>query len=310
MFSILKYISKLSIVKETETHYTCLCPVCGDDNFKIKRTGKYRGAYKCWSNFCTSSLIKEKLGVKKLPDSPSFTSPPRIRALPVPFTGVNFVEVPDSFTPLSQKLSSYIGNYHILETIYPYSNTQRVLRIDNPKSNTKYIYIQYRQEDFSWACGAGPDSWPVYLRGLEISILDSTKDTIFFVEGEKTAEFCKSRGLATLTLMSAGYYQQLSATLMLFKLKYPHIKNFIYIPDHDSPGYKKANSFQQCAWRNGLACKILKLSEIPNLNLFEGMDLADFSDMQFEEFKNVIRRNTSNSRSIPGRPEGIYEYTP
>jgi hypothetical protein len=293
MFKILDYVSKLSISKETETHLTCLCPVCGDDNLKIRKTGQYKGAYTCWSNQCASEKIRESLGYKDSLFSVPKIQPVRIKPREVPFRGTQLL-ITDNYSPIEPTQKSFIGDYVTESREYPYSAHQRILRIDNTTTKTKYIYIQYLNDDFTWVSGAGTEFWPIYSRGVDFN---QKADTILFVEGEKTAEFCKERGLAAITVMSGNFGDKISKNLLILKSQYP-ITNLLYVPDHDKAGYLKAKKVQESCWRVGLGCKILTMPEITS-RVFEGMDLADCTETEFTIFKNnVTRRATAIS---PGR---------
>lgn len=286
MFRILNHVDKLSIVRETTTHYVARCPVCGDDNLKIKKTSPHKGAYKCWSHNCTGEDMRQKLGIKRSLLAPKNKKPlVRLKPRKVPFTGTHLLEVFD-YQPLQPKIKKFSAGYTTQETLYPYSETQRVLRIDNLQTKTKYVFIQYLSEDFTWISGAGTSIWPVYTHGVEHVLQENKADTVLFVEGEKTAEFVKERGLVALTLMSSGFYLQLDKTLMLFRLKYPHIRNIFFVPDFDDPGLDKATKFQLSCWRNQLACSIIPMSSIVP-NPYEGMDLADLDETLFLQFKNA-----------------------
>ena len=293
MFKVLDYLNKLEVVKETSTHITCLCPVCGDDNFKIKKTNPHKNAYRCWSNFCSPQDIQKKLGFKSLFPSKPKKQIPRIKPAKVNFTGTSIARL-ENYLPIPIKTKKFSGGYTVEERIYPYSKTQRVLRMDNIDTKTKYVYIQYKNEDFVWVSGSGLDFWPVYSRNIETTLIDPLFDTVLFVEGEKTAEFCKERGLAAITLMAGNFHDGLNKSLMLFGLKYPNIRNVIYVPDADTPGLLKADKVQESCWRYGLGCRIIKMSEIvPEPS--EGMDLADLEETLFLNFKNVIISNPTES---------------
>ena len=290
MFRILDYVSSLNILKETSTHLTCYCPVCGDDNFKINTIGKHKGAYKCWSSNCNSREIRESLGYK---DS-SFRMPKietiKFKPQEVAFNGTSLFTVSD-YSPIEPSVRSYIGDYITETREYPYSSTQRVLRIDNVTNKTKYVYIQYLNHDFAWVEGSGPHFWPVYSRGLN---LHQDSDTLLFVEGEKAAEFCKERGLAAITVCASNFYSKLSRNLLSLIAEYPNIKNILYVPDHDKAGYSKAKSVQNNCWIVGLGCKILPMTDIVT-DVFDGMDLADCTKQQFENFKHYVRRDSAIS---------------
>ena len=300
MFKILDYIDSLEVVKDTETHFTCVCPVCGDDNFKIKRTSPYKNAYRCWSNHCDNKKIQEALGFKSL--LPTKKSKPLIRIKPreIPFTGSCIAEI-SNYQPIKVKTKRFSGGYTSEERVYQYSPSQRVLRIDNVQSKTKYIYIQYQNQDFVWVSGAGDSFWPVYSYGVENSLSKSEFDTVLMVEGEKTAEFCKERGISAITLMAGNFHNGLNKSIMLFGIKYPNIKNIIYVPDADAPGLIKAKKVQESCWRNKFGCKIVTMSKIVT-DPFEGMDLADVEENTFNHFKNditaSIRRNSAHLAAV------------
>jgi putative DNA primase/helicase len=287
VFKILDYVDKLQIVRETPTHLTCVCPVCGDVNFKIKKTGKAKGAYKCWSNECLPSEVKDRLGFKSIYHSKPKRPPLRIIPQEIPFRGTTLA-LTDSvnYPTIYPKIKKFSGGSVAEERLYPYSSTQRVLRIDNITTQTKYVYIQYQDEDFTWVSGSGSSRWPVYTHGIDMT--NTEYDTVVFVEGEKTAEFCKERGLAAFTLMSSCFHgEELDKTLMFFFLRNPHIQNIIFIPDEDEPGFTKARNFQVSCWRHSVSCKILKMSQIVS-ETFEGMDLADLTENQFQNFVSEL----------------------
>jgi len=288
MFKILNYLEKMEIVRETPTHLTCVCPVCGDDNLKIKKTSPYKHAYKCWSNYCSNEDIKKALGVRNLIPSTTKRVLPRIKPPQVTFNGKDIVVI-NNYQPLPKKIKKFGGGYTVEEIIYPYSQTQRVLRIDNITTKTKYIYIQYLDEDFTWLSGAGSSFWFVYDYGIGEALANTQFDTVLFVEGEKTAEFCKERGLAAITVMSGNFHDSLNKTVMLFKATYPHIRNVIYVPDADEPGLKKAQHVQECCWFNNIGCKIIGMSSVV-AEPFEGMDLADLDENTFRKFTDGITR--------------------
>jgi hypothetical protein len=301
MFKILKYLSRLKIVKESDSHYTCICPVCGDDNFKINRRGRYVGAYKCWSNLCSNTEVKDHLGYKEFaPPPPKHNYITKLKPLPVSFRGSSVVTCPN-YIPIKSVITRYIGNYCTKETIYQYSNTQRVLRIDNLDTQTKYVFIQTRQEDFTWSSGMGSETWPIYKRGLENIISDPNFDTLIVVEGEKTAEALKEKGLAAITFVGPSFHSPLNKTLLVFKSLYPHIKNFLYCPDYDEPGEKKAQRLREECWRVGLACDILGIEEIVS-SPEPGMDLADVDENTIKTFiQYVTGRYSVSFRGIQER---------
>lgn len=291
MFKILDYLQKLEIVRETPTHITSICPVCGDDNFKIVKTGKSKNAYKCWSNYCSANEIKEKLGYKPGLLEPKKTRPElRIKPSKIPFRGKQLATV-DNYPPIKVRVKSFSGGYRTEERVYPYSSTQRVLRIDNIQSKTKYVYIQYQNEDFTWISGTGENFWNPYTFGIEESLRNPFFDTALFVEGEKTAEFCKERGLSAVTLMAGNFHKGLDKSILVFSLKFPNIKNIIYVPDADTPGEVKAEKLKESCWKVGLGCEIIPMSDIIN-DPFEGMDLADLNESLFKKFKNDIISST------------------
>ncbi len=304
MFKILDYLSKLEIVRESSTHITCVCPVCGDDNFKIVRSGKSKNAYKCWSNYCSSKDIKDRLGVKpsRVPSAERIT-PIFIIPAEVPYTGTSPVLVPD-YIPLKPKVKRFSGGYTMHEIVYPYSSSQRVFRVDNIENKTKQVYIQYKNDDFVWVAGTGPDSWPVYSYGLDDALNESSFDTIVFVEGEKTAEACKQKGIAAITVMAGNFHSGLDKNLLLFSVKFPNIRNVIYVPDADNPGLIKATKVQHSCWRVGLGCKIIPMTEIIE-QPFDGMDLADLNDNLFREFADVIRGKQQTSISVSRDSVGL-----
>lgn len=292
MFRILNYVSKLSVRKETETHLVAVCPVCGDDNLKIKKSGRHGGAYKCWSNGCPLEKIRESLGYKDSIFVVKKPQPIRIKPRPVDFTGTKLIEV-KNYEPIIPSTKAFIGDYTTETREYGYSPTQRVLRIDNLGTGSKYIYIQVLNDDFTWVCGSGGRFWDTYTRGLDLP--NAIGDTLLFVEGEKTAEFCKERGVAAITLMAGNFGSKISRNLLLLP---NNITNIIYVPDFDSAGKLKAKKVQEACWKVGLGCKIIPMDEVvPDPK--DGYDLADCLN-EFPNFIYNVKRNTTRELIAPG----------
>jgi hypothetical protein len=295
--NILDHLGLLEVIEEKSTYIICKCPNCAADRLKISKRPQCLGAYKCWSG-CSTEEVKTAMNLGK--DKNYYLSPYRKIASRSAYSTnlkieqakqVNFtpnisqvIKVPENFSKLEQTVKRFISSQKTI-TIYPYSDHQRVYRLDS--TSGKEIYLQHKTHEDVWEAGTGDKDWPVYARGLDFA-LDG--DTVLFVEGEKVAEFVKAElGLAAITVASHVFSKEfLYRSFYLFFKKAPKKLNVLIVPDDDAPGYKKATLVSQMLNYLKIPNYVTNLVDIAStLNLdttassFEptgstGLDLADF----------------------------------
>lgn len=295
--NILDHLELLEVIEEKSTYIICKCPNCAADRLKISKRPQCLGAYKCWSG-CSTEEIKSAMNLnktknyylspyRKIASKSVYSTNLKIeQARQVTFKNNNqIIKVPEDYTPIEQAVKQFISSQKTI-TIYPYSDHQRVYRLDS--TSGKEIYLQHKSNEDVWEAGTGNKDWPVYARGLDFGL---TGDTILFVEGEKVAEFVKSElGLAAVTVASHVFSKELLyRTFYLFFKKVNKKLNVIIVPDDDTPGYKKATLVNQMLNYLKIPNCVVNIADISStLNLdialpssFEptgnsGLDLADF----------------------------------
>lgn len=296
--NILDHLSLLEVVEEKPTYIICKCPNCSTDKLKISKRSQCLGAYKCWSG-CSTEEVRSAMSLNKSKNA--HLSPYRkVVTRSVYSTNlkieqasqVNFdlntselIKVPKNYAPIEQTIKKFVSSQKTV-TIYPYSDHQRVYRLDS--SSGKEIYLQHKSHEDVWEAGTGDKDWPVYVRGLDFTL---PGNTVLFVEGEKVAEYVKSElGLAAITVASHVFSKEfLYRTFYLFFKKVNKKLNVVIVPDDDTPGYKKASLVSQMLNYLKIPNNTVSISDVASsLNLdislpssFEltgnsGLDLADF----------------------------------
>lgn len=201
--------------------------------------------------------------------------------------------------PVTTKYQYSVDHDEILKVhrrIYPYSDTQRLLRwdIEGSTFRQKRPCVQTKDPFGEWCNGVvhATNTWPVYQGNSEPA---DNGDTALFVEGEKTAEYIKDFfNIFAATLSGITFNSdpmKITLTLRVFFSKYPFIKNILYVPDSDEPGMKKAHTLEKPVWLSSRGYIIRPLeSFIPKSVLLtqalqKGLDLADFNPEQINLVK-------------------------
>jgi hypothetical protein len=299
--SILDKRNQLQILNETKSFIQCICPVCGGSNLKISLASASLGAYKCWSNYCEPSEIREELGFENTENY--YLSPYKVEisksvyssgidrkihsAKPISVADEHkVIECPD-YESIASTTRTFADGSKKKTTVYPYSETQRVYRLDSyDPPSPKQIYLQWwNQATQSWELGVGNQSWRVYTRGFDTT---NGGDTVVWVEGEKAAEHLKGLGVFAITNASHTYnYNYLYKIYMGFFLKFSKIKNVIVIPDEDEPGYHKADMILRTCWYLKKGAKLVTLKNIDPSFSFEPNSGVDIVDVDLEN-KNEL----------------------
>jgi hypothetical protein len=297
---ILDYLDRLEVLKRSSSQVVCICPVCGDDSFKISTSSVSYGAYRCWTNQCSTEDIKTAINYQTV--SPLFSLPKTFRAplktvSPIPFTGIRICSL-EKHRSIASSWKTGISNsedlVQIKKTIYPYSPTQRLLRWDiyESKASYKRPVIQTKGLDGYWVNGVlgGREFWPLYVGFSEPK---DDGNTVLIVEGEKTCEYVKDYlEIFAVTLSSLTFNQPESNKALAFKVfftSYPFITNAIFIPDLDEPGLKKAKGVEQALWSINIGYKVVPLDFfIDTSSKPSGFDLADITADELIILKNIF----------------------
>ena len=303
-FNILDHISESDIVSRNSSHLICICPVCHGKKLKISLSDSARGAYKCWTGNCTPESIRKALGV--IPEKNAHLSPFKTLKPLSPFDNWTIKTIP--LVPLLKPMklcrinpppciakrgsvSSFTGEY-LEETIYPYSDNFRVLRVDifdsEGNRREKQVFVQ-KKEQGVWIGGVPETLIPLYTYNLLFDLQDEG-NTILFVEGEKVTEFLKREGYAAVTACSSKF--NVASLIPAFKIllfKYPFIKNVLIIPDNDEPGKHKAEIVQNACSSVGIGTETIFLETVLQESLPANFDLADTTSEQFRIFETFLQ---------------------
>jgi len=287
------FASRLVLVKEHSTWIEYLCPKCKSTGLKInKNTLKYKN-YKCLCNiqsisyeiFKNSSIPYEKK-VKKLP------------IIIQEVSNLLNVKLSPIFNPPSlHNLDEGYSNPNA-KIIYSYSNTQRTLRINKVKSSGKKSIFPQVLVSSDWVNGIGDNLFPIYSNQRPL-----IGELILVVEGEKCVEYLNAQGIEAFTYHTTYSYslEKIKEVLMLSKSLIPNVKQFLYIPDLDVPGLKKATVFQQASWSLNIPTKIFdirtKLLEPLGQGLYfkRGYDIADYiEEIHNNNLKEIFENEFSS----------------
>lgn len=279
--SILDHLAKPSIVKETASEYHCICPICGDDNFKIR---KDNGKYQCWGNECSPKEIYkaivplEKQGISRSDRTVTKKASKQkaLKPAPVPDTPVEFAFLPEDSVIVKgeKKEDSKLG--YSTYTKYFYSPTQYVLRIDpearktDPtiKKDVKPHHIDASGKDH---CNKGDLPWSMYRE--EECLKYGVDKTVIWDEGERCVECFRYLGFVNGTFQGADWKEKIIYEAAL-RHKKAGVAKIIYVPDNDEPGRKKAAVVAAACLEAGLTFRCADLKEIyPDLP--DGGDIVD-----------------------------------
>jgi hypothetical protein len=298
--SIFDHLDSLKKLYETKSYIYVECPCCSG-KLGISKSSHSYGAYKCWTNFCESKDIREALGIVE--SANYYLSPYKVNvpksvyssnidkkihdAKPIGANVVTELATCPDYVPISSIERNFAGGSKKKTTIYDYSETQRIYRLDNVvPPGKKEIYLQWwDRPNQTWEAGVGSATWPIYLRGLTCENLKSG-NSLIWVEGEKSAEALKAQGYCTITNASHCFnYAYLYKLYFAFFLTNKNIEKIIIIPDDDAPGYHKAEQIQKVCWYLKKGAEILTLAEIATDFSFEpnvGFDIADLVNSSTE----------------------------
>ena len=298
----------VEVIEETNSFLRAVCPLCKGTSLKmnLSESHEYYGAYKCWSNNCPNEELRLALDLPKStisnndPFRPSnvfgkssvFAPSKLLRSAttyyPDSFAGKEFLTL-RNYVP-TPKVKIVSGNSLFEKSMYQYSPYLRVLRIDKQGSEKK-IYIQNWTPEDGWIPGTGDHIWPVF--GMNQVLLSSnnyiTSDSVVFVEGEKCAEYLRSKGCAAFTFMSGAFYGDLMfKSILVFRYFFPRISNIIFIKDCDQAGTLKETYVREGFSKQGLGYASLNLEDVfPDLELKDSK--KDVVDLPWKPIREAIR---------------------
>ena len=285
--NILELFDKyLELVQEHETWIEYNCPICKHSGLKIKKENEYYKNFKCNCDIKRiSSYILSKSGQR-------IERKPRERSVLVPEIP-NLLEVKLSPIQKAINLSVLEDEYNnpYTKIYYPYSQTQRTIRINKIKSTGKKIIFPQVLSPGGWINGIGDNLFPIYTDNFSVKTIQDEfvlmekrqcliGELIVVVEGEKCVQYLQSQGIETISILN-GYsssLEKIKSVLEFSKPLIPNVKQILYLPDLDAPGTNKALMFQQASWSLGLPCKIfdLRAKLLKSSNFEKGYDIADF----------------------------------
>lgn len=276
----------LDLVQEHETWIEYNCPICKHSGLKIKKENEYYKNFKCNCDIKRiSSYILSKSGQK-------IEKKPRERPVLVPeipnVLGVKLSPIQNALD-LSVLESEY--NNPQAKIYYPYSETQRTIRINKTKSTGKKIIFPQVLCTGGWVNGIGDNLFPVYTDRYSVKqieeklVLEVTRESlignlIVVVEGEKCVQYLQSYGIEAICILNSytSSIDKIKLVLEANKSLIPNVKQFLYIPDLDKVGMDKAMKFQQASWSLGVPCKIFDIRGklLKSSNFESGYDIADY----------------------------------
>ena len=205
MFDIRDYLDQFSVIKTTRTNIICKCPVCLDDNLKIN---KNNGAYKCWSQYCDPKEIRGKLnlssvfGRKHKVISP-FARVKHLKALEVDLPSEIQIQRAEKLSVAKATAYNYLG-YPALLTVYKYSPNQEVMRIEykEAEKRIKKFFFKVTKSDGTEEFIKGSEPWQWY---GEEDLQPQSGNAVIVVEGEKCADYLRSRNFVALSPAGHGW---------------------------------------------------------------------------------------------------------
>ncbi len=302
-FDIRDHLDKLEPGKGKDA-YTC--PVCAGKRLTFD---KKTGAYKCWSGGCSTDDIRE--AIRPLADflaerngqqPPQPARKPRAKKkkecspAPIP-SGAILLRLPaPGESPQPEKLAKDTPKEiprNALQTIYDYSDNQKVVRYEWPDPTKPKGYDKtYRQFHLDpngkkiWK--KGDARWQAYRIDEVVEVLKTVPDgepiVVLMPEGEKNVELARSIRVASVTLQGSNWSDP-EIQKMLETLRATG-KNVILgvLHDNDDTGIKKGKGVWLVARHIQFPCIIIDpramWADIP-----EKGDIQQFlENMEADEF--------------------------
>lgn len=262
-FDIRNHIEKL---QPSQRKGRYVCPVCGGNNLTINSEN---GAYKCWTNECASSEIRNAvapLGDNTQPIRPASRPKPQYKPAPIP-EGASLLTA-DSLGDIPQievleegyRRPIKAPRQAQLRYTYHYSKTQWVYRYewDNSEKESGYdkTFQPWHREDGEEVCKKGDRQWFAYRLAEAIYHIERAASTpaLLWGEGEKCVEIARASGVVSCTFNGSGWSEkEILVSLQQIKEADP-LTVQVFLADSDDAGRKKAEKFQKCCDKLKLPC--------------------------------------------------------
>ena len=282
------FSERLELIKEHESWIEYICPLCKSNGLKINKENGFYKNYKC---NCDTKRISSYIFANS-----DYKKQRKPREVPIVIPEVpNVLGVklsPITSTNLYELNTKYEDANRVIN--YPYSQTQRTLRINRIKSTGKKIIFPQVTVNDNWINGIGDSIFPIFTNELTLK-----GNLIVVVEGEKCVEYLQSQGVETMSILNTYTTSIEKIKLVLSdRSKIPSVTQFLYIPDLDSVGIKKAITFQQATWSLSIPTKIFDIRKklLESTDFKRGYDIADYI-IENKNFKLVkVFENEFSSR--------------
>lgn len=256
-------LEKLNGVKHTQNGWEARCPAHDDKNPSLSMTIANDGRLLlCCHKGCSigdiagalNLTVAELLGNNR--NVPSTTTKRH--------TTKAWATVEDAVAALNRNGA--------IATVYDYSDTFRVLRLDSPEDKT---FRPLHKDIDGWHCGDPPAPLPLY-RMSELS----TSGTVYVVEGEKDCDSAWTLGMPTVTSAHGSKSAKKTDWAPLYG------RDVVVIPDADEPGKAYAETVAAILTANGSTVKIIELYGVPS-----GGSVSDFIAAHDSRDADDLRRS-------------------
>ncbi|MFS0519079.1 primase-like DNA-binding domain-containing protein [Nostoc sp. UIC 10607] len=250
-----------------------ICPVCGGNDLSIvPETGKYRCFNNCECKDIREAIkpwaevVAERTGANYTPSLNRLAAKPKRilpKPAPIPDGELGLVMLTSTVTDIPQpkKLTSkppkdVLGS--ATETIYPYSESQWVVRYQWPDANKEKGYSKtfrqwHRLADGTPQMKKGDLPWGAYRIDEALAAAKSVNVTPALLqhEGEGCVEVGRSHGLAGITFQGSGWDKK-TITPSYQRAIEAGIGLIVFLHDPDDTGLKKLQTCSECAAEVGI----------------------------------------------------------
>jgi 5S rRNA maturation endonuclease (ribonuclease M5) len=241
-----------SALEESHKPGKYICPACQGANLSIDKNS---GAYNCWNDDSAEHRkeIRNKLSPPKKPSSAQSQ---------LKLASVEQIATIDEPTPVETHINK---SDESSETLYPYTADEslQVLRKDFyedihdkdtgevvERKKEKSVRPYYTDSEGNVKCGSKNIDFPPYR--MDEALTHGADKYVVFVEGEKTVESLRMKGIIAITLQGSKWDAE-DMTRRLTRLKHEgQVKGVIVFPDHDEAGDKKARKVIKAANQVGM----------------------------------------------------------
>jgi hypothetical protein len=269
-------LKHLELVREINTEYTFVCPICKESKLKVNKESE---KYWCYANNCHSAdIYKEIIKNDRFYNEDRFKKPKNN----IKMNYSIFDHIPITSTTLSR---CYIDNSRIYrdrehrQCTYYYNKCLKLVRTDTPEGK---VFTPYYKDSFdeSWKIGNN-GQFNYYLPAKQLD-----EGIIFCVEGEKCAVDVVERGLTAFSIYQPYSANQTKIREMLsnsLNLAANFLANhgIVYLCDNDRIGLNKGKKFVEVCNYLGIPNQLVTMQDwftyfsVPFTDI-EGYDISDF----------------------------------